>query len=115
SFRGSPVLSQLIEARTQRELRLNNGIDIEVRVADYRRLRGLTFIAVVADEVAFWSSEYSANPDDEILNAVRPGLATTGGPLFMISSPYARRGELWRVFQQNYGETGDPLIMVAKG
>jgi hypothetical protein len=115
SFRASPVLSQLIEARTQRELRLNNGIDIEVRAADYRRLRGLTFIAVIADEVAFWSSDYSVNPDDEILNAVRPGLATTGGPLFMISSPYARRGELWRVFQKHYGGAGDPLIMVAKG
>ena len=115
SFRASPVLSQLIEGRTQRELRLNNGIDIEVRAADYRRLRGLTFIAVIADEVAFWSSDFSANPDDEILNAVRPGLTTTGGPLFMISSPYARRGELWRVFQRHYGAAGDPLIMVAKG
>ena len=115
SFRASPVLSQLIEGRTQRELRLNNGIDIEVRAADYRRLRGLTFIAVIADEVAFWSSDFSANPDDEILNAVRPGLATTGGPLFMISSPYARRGELWRVFQRHYGAAGDPQIMVAKG
>jgi hypothetical protein len=52
SFRASPVLSQLIEARTQREHRLNNGIDIEVRAADYRRLRGLTFIAVIADEAA---------------------------------------------------------------
>jgi hypothetical protein len=87
---------------------------VEVRAADYRRLRGLTFIAVIADELAFWSSDYSANPDDEILNAVRPGLATTGGPLFMISSPYARRGELWRVFQRHYA-AGDPLIMVAKG
>src|SRR5271169_1476109 len=115
SFRASPVLSQLIEARTQRELRLNNGIDIEVRAADYRRLRGLTFIAVIADEVAFWSSDCSANPDDEILNAVRPGLATTGGPLFMISSPYARKGELWRTFNKHFGPNGDPLIMVAKG
>ena len=70
---------------------------------------------MIADEVAFWSSDYSVNPDDEILNAVRPGLATTGGPLFMISSPYARRGELWRVFQKHYGGAGDPLIMVAKG
>lgn len=70
---------------------------------------------MIADEVAFWSSDYSANPDDEILNAMRPGLATTGGPLFMISSPFARRGELWRVFQKHYGGAGDPLIMVAKG
>jgi hypothetical protein len=39
AFRGSPVLAQLIESRTARELRLTNGIDIEVRAADFRRLR----------------------------------------------------------------------------
>jgi hypothetical protein len=116
NFRSSPVLSQLIESRTARELRLTNGIDIEVRAADYRRLRGLTFVAVVADEVAFWmTSDTSANPDDEILNAVRPGLATTLGPLFIISSPYARRGELWRTYQKHFGAGGNPLILVAQG
>src|SRR3974390_1464310 len=60
-------------------------------------------------------TEESANPDAEILNAVRPGLATTGGPLFMISSPYARKGELWRTFQKHFGAGGDPLILVAQG
>jgi hypothetical protein len=115
AFRASPVLSQLIEARTARELRLTNNIDIEVRAADFRRLRGLTYIAVCADELAFWSSDYSANPDDEILNAVRPGLATTGGPLIMISSPYARKGELWRTYQKDFGAAGDPRVLVAQG
>jgi hypothetical protein len=114
-FRDSPVLRQLIEARTARELRLTNNIDIEVRAADFRRLRGLTFIAVIADEMAFWANENSSNPDDEILNAVRPGLATTCGPLFMIGSPYARRGELWRIYQKHFGPTGDPLVLVAQG
>ena len=33
----------------------------------------------------------------------------------MISSPYARKGELWRVFSKHYGPTGDPLILVAQG
>ena len=115
-FRGSPVLGQLIENRTARTLRLTNRIDIEVRASDFRRLRGPTYIAVIADESAFWlSSEYSANPDTEILNAVRPGLATTSGPLFVISSPYARRGELWRTFDKHFGAKGDPLILVAQG
>lgn len=115
AFRGSPVLAQLIESRTARELRLTNGIDIEVRAADFRRLRGLTFVAVVADECAFWPTDDAANADTEILNAVRPGLATTSGPLFMISSPYARRGELWRTYQRHYGKDGDQLILVAQG
>ena len=110
NFRASPILSQLIESRTARQLRLTNNIDIEVRAADFRRLRGLTLVAVIADEVAFWMTDNSANPDTEILNAIRPGLATTGGPLFLISSPYARRGELWRTYKQHYGKEGDPLI-----
>jgi hypothetical protein len=96
-------------------LRLTNHIDVEVRSSDFRRLRGPTYIAVIADESAFWLSENAANPDLEILNAVRPGLATTSGPLFMISSPYARRGELWRTFNKHHGPQGDPLILVARG
>lgn len=78
TFEASPILRQLIETRTQRVLRLRNRIDIEVRAADFRRLRGPTYIAVIADESAFWlSSENSSNPDVEILGAIRPGLATT--------------------------------------
>ena len=115
NFRASPILRQLVRQRTQRSLILNNGVEIEVRASDFRRLRGPTYICVIADESAFWLTDDSANPDTEILNAVRPGLATTGGPLFMISSPYARRGELWRTFQKHFGPNGDPLILVAHG
>ena len=56
-FRSSPVLRQLILRRTQRALRLKNNVDIEVRAADYRRLRGPTYIAVICDELAFWMSD----------------------------------------------------------
>src|SRR6478736_3532479 len=62
-----------------------------------------------------WMTENSTNPDTEILNAVRPGLATTFGPLFMISSPYARRGELWNIYNKHFGPSGDPSILVAQG
>ena len=115
AFEASPILRQLIEGRTQGTLRLTNKVDIEVRAGYFRHLRGPTYIGVVCDEVAFFHSENSANPDTEILNAVKPGLATTRGPLFMISSPYARKGELWRTFKRHYGAEGDPLVLVAKG
>jgi hypothetical protein len=78
-------------------------------------VRGPTCVAVVADEAAFWLSDESANPDTEILNAVRPSLATTGGTLFVISSPYARRGEVWETYRRHYGLDGDPMILVAQG
>ena len=114
NFKGSPILRQLVESRSQRSLKLTNKIDIEVRASDFRTLRGPTYVAVICDESAFWYSENSANPDSEILNAVRPGLATTGGPLFLMSSPYARRGELWTLYNKHFGPNGDPAILVAQ-
>ena len=116
NFRQSPILAQLIEARTARTLRLTNNVDIEVRPADFRTLRGLSYVASISDELAFWmTGDSSANPDTEILAAIRPGLATTRGPLFLISSPYARRGELWELYRKHYGPAGDPSIRVAQG
>jgi hypothetical protein len=113
---GSRILKQLVAGRTADTLELTNRITVEVRAASFRRLRGPTYVAVLADEAAFWySDEWSANTDTEILNAVRPGLLTTGGPLIIASSPYARRGVLWDAFRKHYGREGDPLILVARG
>ena len=78
-------------------------------------LRGLTCIAVIATEAAFWMSDESSNADAEILNAVRPSLATTGGPLIIITTPYARRGEVWDIYRRHFGPSGDPLVLVAQG
>jgi hypothetical protein len=115
-FERSPILKQLIANRTADALELTNGIALEVRPASFRKLRGPTYIAVIADELALWYVDAAyANPDVEILNAVEPGLATTGGPLILASSPHARRGALWDVFKRHYGAGGDPLILVAHG
>jgi hypothetical protein len=45
-------------------------------------------VAALLDEFAFWRDEASADPDVEILAALRPGLATVPGALLIeISSP----------------------------
>jgi hypothetical protein len=113
----SPLLRGLISNRTADTVELNNRISIEVRAASFRRLRGVTCVAVIATEAAFWQTDESAsgNPDSEILKAVRPSLATTRGPLIIITSPYARKGEVWEVYRRHYGAQGDPLILVAQG
>ena len=115
TLQSTPLLSQLLEARTAETLTLTTGIVLEVRSASFRRIRGLTCVAVLGDEVAFWMSDDSVNPDVEILNAARPALATTNGPLICISSPYARRGALWEAHKKHYGPQGDPAILVAQG
>ncbi len=115
TLEATPILKQLIAGRTAETLTLTTGITLEVRSASFRRIRGVTCVAVLADECAFWMSDESANPDVEILNAARPALATTQGPLIAISSPYARRGALWDTYRRDFGPEGDPKILVAKG
>jgi hypothetical protein len=60
----------------------------------------------VLDELAFWRDDDSANPDSEVLNAVRASMATFGGDAMVIagSSPYARRGVLWDAFRRWHGK-----------
>jgi hypothetical protein len=99
---------------TGTELSLANGVDIEPRAASFRTARGATAVSAICDELAFWHSDESRNPDVEILNAIRPSLATTGGMLICISSPYARRGALYDAYRRDFGANGDPKVLVAK-
>jgi hypothetical protein len=94
-FDQSPNLKGLVENITSDTLSLSTGIDIQVRPTSYRTIRGITAVAAICDEIAFWRSDDSANPDRAIIQALMPALATTNGPLIAISSPYAKRGELY--------------------
>jgi hypothetical protein len=114
-MRDSPVLAQLIVRETAEQIELSNRVTINVRAASFRRLRGQTCVAAVFDEIAFFMSDESSNPDTEILAAVKPSLATTGGPLIAISSPHRRKGVLWEAFKAHFGAKGNPRILVAKG
>lgn len=107
------MLRRLIVKESAETLELSNRAVIEVGTASFRATRGYTFAAVIADEVAFWRSEDSANPDFEILNAVRPGLATLDGPLIGLSSPYSRRGALWDAYRRYHGQEGPILVAQA--
>ena len=108
-----PRLGALVSSRTADSLSLRTGVDIRVRPASFRTIRSITAVAAVCDELAFWRSDESVNPDEEILAALRPALLTTGGPLVVISSPHARKGELWRSYREHYGPAGDARILVA--
>jgi hypothetical protein len=112
----SPVLSTMIDGEpTADTIRLKTRIDVQIRPANFRTVRSITAVAAICDELAYWHIEGSRNPDREILTALRPALLTTGGPLMVISSPYARKGELYRTYRAHYGAGGDPLMLVAKG
>ncbi len=107
-----PMLEALIAHETQEAIALTTRVTIEIHTASFRAVRGYTVVAAVCDEVAFWPIDGSANPDREILQAVRPAMATVPGALLLgISSPYARRGELWRAHRTYFGQD-DSRVMV---
>jgi hypothetical protein len=107
-----PMLGQRVTRRRAHAIELGRRVRIEVTTASARTTRGYTFAAVIADELAFWSSENSVEPDVEVLAAVRPGMTTLpGSRLVCISSPYARRGALWEAFKSHYAKDGDPVLV----
>src|SRR5262249_16225796 len=111
---GSPMLARLIERRTADAIALTKGVTAEVHTARFRCVRGYTVGGAVPDEVAFWRSEDSANPDRGIVEALRPAMATVPGALLVaISSPYARHGVLWDAYRRHYGHDGDVLVWQA--
>jgi hypothetical protein len=111
---GVPMLAALVERRMKDAIYLRNRVVIEVHTANFRAVRGYTIIGAICDEIAFWPSDESANPDTEILNGLRPGMATMPRALLLcLSSPYARRGALWEAYRRHYGQDGDPILMWA--
>ncbi|TPK85316.1 hypothetical protein [Mesorhizobium sp. B2-4-17] len=116
AFSDIKALKHLVSTVTADTIVLNNGVDLEIRPANFRSIRGITAIAAVCDEIAYWyADETSSNPDREILAALRPSLITTRGPLIMCSSVYGKKGELWESYRRHYGPDGDPLALVAFG
>jgi hypothetical protein len=115
-FQSIPLFRDMVASRTQDTITLTTGIALEVRAASASSLRGFTCCAVLADEAAHWATnESAANADTAILDAVRPSLGTTGGPLLILSSPYARKGEVFRLYEEHYGAKGDADILVVHG
>src|ERR1700731_1594128 len=102
----APILQSLVLNVTASEIELKGGVTIEVVTRSYRTVRGRSVCVAVLDELAFWREDDSANPDSEVLNAVRASMATFGSDAMVIagSSPYARRGVLWDAFRRWFGK-----------
>jgi hypothetical protein len=107
----NPVFKQFIQSEYKERIDLTNNISIEVMACSFRSIRGRSLVCAIFDEIAFWKVE-GANPDHEILTAVRPGMATIpNSKLIVISSPYAKFGVLYDHYRDYFGKD-DPDILV---
>lgn len=110
-----PMLARLVESEGAERFELSNSVTIEVATASFRTVRGYTMAAALLDELAFWPTDNAAEPDTEIIAALRPGMATIPGAMLLCaSSPYARRGALWEAWRKGYGkESASALVWQA--
>jgi hypothetical protein len=75
-------------------------------------LRGRTLLLAVLDEAAFLRGD-AAGSDIETARALLPGLATTGGMLMVLSSPFARAGLVYERHREFFGKADDDVLVVA--
>jgi hypothetical protein len=110
---GVPMLAPLIEGETRETIELRNRVVIEVHTASWRSTRGYSVVAALLDELAFWpTDEMSAEPDVQVVNAIRPAMATIPDAILLCaSSPHARRGALWDAHRRHYGQDSDPILV----
>jgi hypothetical protein len=102
------------KARKSDSLTLSNGWRLAAYPGRPAAARGVRAGVAVVDEVEFLRSSDGYRLDVEMLRALRPTLATTGGKLIVLSSPYAQSGALFDLHRKHFGrEGGDVLVWQA--
>lgn len=74
-------------------------------------VRGLRGRTAIVDELAHFTTSDGRRMDVEMLRAVRPTLATTGGKLIILSSPYAQTGALYDLHKNHYGRRDSKTLV----
>lgn len=107
------LFPEMVERELVGQIELKNHINICVKTCDYRSGRGFSTACVILDELAFYRTETSANPAEELLISLLPRLLPNG-LLIGISTPYGKFGLLYEIYKEHYGvEESDILVWKA--
>jgi hypothetical protein len=111
-----PELESLVENETRDSIDLSNGITIEVITASLVQTRGRSYACFILEEAAFLQASEDDGADNrsdqEIIRAIKPGLARVPGSLLVVlSSPWARKGALWGAHKKFAKTGGDDRVL----
>jgi len=107
-----PMLATMVRQENAESIELLNRVEISVSTCNFKTIRGRTVIAALCDELCFWPSDDSANPDTEVLDALRPAMSTIPNAMLLCaSSPYAHRGAMYDAYRRFYGEPDAPALV----
>lgn len=104
-----------VERMLKYSVKLKSGVDIEIKPASWRTVRGFSVGLLIMEELAFFRFESeSVLRDKEIYTAIKPGMTTIKNSLTIgISTPFARQGLLYEKHRQHWGKAGRVLIWQA--
>lgn len=109
----TPMLENEIESEDREGFSLANGNRVDILAGDWRTVRGFTLLAAIVDEACFfgYDAECKVRSDTELIRAIRPSLATVGGKLICISSPYAMKGWCYQQFKKHFGNDAAKVLV----
>jgi hypothetical protein len=120
-FENIPTLKALLKSVDLRNstIKLKNRIVIQVSTNSYRTVRGRGILFAVLDEAAFFRSDTgtvngsAANPAEEVVAALAPGLARVPNSMMvMISSAYTRSGVFYDRWKSAFGKPDDNTLVI---
>lgn len=110
-FRSVPVFAREVERETADTVELSSGASLGCYPCRPAAVRGVRASVVAVDELAYFTATDGRPTDREMLRAIRPTLATTGGKLLILSSPYGQSGALWDLHRQHHGREDSPVLI----
>lgn len=113
SIFATPLLANEVANDTKEGFELRNGTQIRVLAGDWRTIRGYTLLAAIIDEACFfgYDTESKVKSDTELVRAIQPSLATVGGKLIAISSPYAKKGWCHKQYQNQFANDAGHVLV----
>lgn len=110
-FEAHPEFRAEVVRETADTLELRSGAALSAYPCRPAALRGLRACVVAVDELAFFVATDGRPTDVEMLRVARGRLATTGGKLVVLSSPYAQSGALYDLYRRHYGHEDSPTLV----
>jgi len=109
----TPILAGEVVSETREGFELKSGTRIEVLAGDWRTVRNYTGLAAIVEEACFlgFAEESKVRTDTELIRALKPSLATCGGRMIVISSPYAMKGWCFQQWKRHFGRDDSRVLV----
>ncbi len=110
-FRRLDAFKRAVERETADTLELDNGVSLSAYPCRPEAVRGVRACVVCVDELAFFTTSEGRPVDTEMLRVARGRVATTGGRVIILSSPYAQSGALWDLHRKHYAREDSTTLI----